>query len=371
MPTRRPLAIVLAVTVAAPAVAVPAPAPPEGPAASGGDTAPGPDAPPAATTEEGLRKLRSAQEDLDHRLDELAKAIDDVRWAQLLGDVAWVEKWRIAGPPPARPKDPDTPGARNPVKFYTYTFVPKARAAGEKLPVILMPHGGVHADLATMFSAHVVRELVDQGYVVVAPDYRGSTGYGKKFYELVDYGGREVDDAHAAKEWALENLEGVDPTRVGLVGWSHGGLIVLLEAFARPKEYRCVFAGVPVSDLVARMGYSDEEYRGLFSAPYHLGKTVREDIEEYKRRSPVWNVGKLEIPLLVHGNTNDEDVNYLEVEHLLQALQAAGKKFEYRVFDAAPGGHHMDRLDTRLARDARRDVYRFLARHLKPPRPPR
>lgn len=131
-----------------------------------------------------------------------------------------------------------------------------------------------------------------------------------------------------------------------------------------------MFAGVPVSDLVARMGYSDDEYRREFSAPYHLGKTVREDIEEYKRRSPVWQAEKLQIPLLIHTNTNDEDVNFLEVEHLIQALKAAGKKFEHRVFESAPGGHSMDRLDTRKAREARRDIYRFLARYLRPARPP-
>jgi acetyl esterase/lipase len=64
-------------------------------------------------------------------------------------------------------------------------------------------------------------------------------------------------------------------------------------------------------------------------------------------------------------------VNVLEVQHLIQALKAAGKKFEHRVFEAAPGGHSMDRMDTRLAREARRDIYRFLARYLAPPRPAR
>jgi dipeptidyl aminopeptidase/acylaminoacyl peptidase len=161
----------------------------------------------------------------------------------------------------------------------------------------------------------------------------------------------------------------VDRARVGLVGWSHGGLIVLMEAFDHPKDYACVFAGVPVSDLVARLGYSDDEYRDLYSAPYHVGKTVREDIEEYKRRSPVWHVEKLDTPLLIHTNTNDEDVNYLEVEHLIQALKAAGKKFEYKVYENMPGGHSMDRLDTEPARKARGEVYAFLARYLKPPRP--
>ena len=315
-----------------------------------------------------IHELRAAQQDLDHRLDELAKAIDDVAWFQRVGDVAVVDKWRITGAPDANPRNPTVPGATNPVRFYTYTFVPRDRKQGEKLPMLILPHGGVHADFTT-YHTHIIRELIAQGYVVVAPDYRGSTGYGKGFYELIDYGGREVDDIHASTTWALENFDFVDPRRVGLIGWSHGGLIVLMETFAHPKDYACVFAGMPVSDLVMRMGYLDQDYRDLYSAPYHIGKSVREDIAEYKRRSPVWHVEKLEAPLLIHTNTNDEDVNVIEVEHLIQALKAAGKKFEYKVYDDAPGGHSADRLDTTFARQARAEVYAFLARYLKPPHP--
>jgi dipeptidyl aminopeptidase/acylaminoacyl peptidase len=98
---------------------------------------------------------------------------------------------------------------------------------------------------------------------------------------------------------------------------------------------------------------------------------VRQDIAEYKRRSPVWNVEKLETPLLIHTNTNDEDVNVIEVEHLIQALKAAGKKFEYKIFQDAPGGHSADRMDTAFARAQRREIYAFLAGYLKPPRPQR
>jgi len=321
-----------------------------------------------ATVEEQLRDLRAANEGLTHRLDELAKAIDDVAWFERLGDVAVVDKWRITGPPPAKVKNPNLTGANNPVRFYTYTFVPKDRKPGEKLPLLMLPHGGVHADFTT-YHTHILRELLAQGYVVVAPEYRGSTGYGKGFYERIDYGGREVDDCHAAVQWALENFDFVDRNRVGLIGWSHGGLIVLMSAFQHPKDYKCVFAGVPVSDLVQRMGFSDDEYRGLFSAPYHIGQTAEQNLEEYKKRSPVWHASELEIPLRIHTNTNDEDVRYVEVQHLIEALKAAGKQFEYKVFQDAPGGHSMDRLDTMLARDARRDIYRFLAKYLSPPRP--
>jgi len=315
-----------------------------------------------------IEALRAGQQDLEHRFDELAKAIDDLAWFQRVGDVAVIDKWRITGPPDANPKNPTAPGATNPVKFYIYSFVPKDRKQGEKLPLLILPHGGVHADFTT-YHTHIIRELMAQGYVVVAPDYRGSTGYGKGFHQLIDYGGREVDDIHASTQWALENFDFVDPKRVGLIGWSHGGLIVLMETFAHPKDYACVFAGVPVSDLVQRMGYLGKDYEDDFSAPYHIGKTVNQDIAEYKRRSPVWSVDKLAVPLLIHTNTNDEDVNVIEVEHLIQALKAADKKFEYKVYENAPGGHSFDRMDTMMARAARREIYAFLARYLKPPRP--
>lgn len=329
----------------------------------------------AALAQEGttlagqIQQLLQNQEELEHRLDVLEKAIDDLAWYHRLGDVALVDKWRIVGPPDANPKNPTAPGAKNPVKFFTYTFIPKDRKKGEKLPVLVFSHGGVHGNLASSHTAHILRELLQQGYVVVAPDYRGSTGYGKSFYELIDYGGREIEDVQAAKDWALEMFDFIDRDRVGLIGWSHGGLISLMLAFNYPKDYRCVYAGVPVSNLVMRLGYHDQDYQSLFSAEYHVGKTVRQDIEEYKRRSPVWHAHKLAIPLLLHTNTNDEDVNFIEVEHLIQALKAAGKDFQYKIFQDAPGGHSFDRLDTPAASKIRRDIYAFLARYLKPPRP--
>ncbi|NIT95421.1 MAG: alpha/beta fold hydrolase, partial [Actinobacteria bacterium] len=80
----------------------------------------------------------------------------------------------------------------------------------------------------------IVRELVAQGYIVVAPEYRGSTGYGRGTYEAIDYGGREVQDVLAARDWVVENHPRVDGDRVGLIGWSHGGLITLHSLFDHP-----------------------------------------------------------------------------------------------------------------------------------------
>jgi dipeptidyl aminopeptidase/acylaminoacyl peptidase len=86
------------------------------------------------------------------------------------------------------------------------------------------------------------------------------------------------------------------------------------------------------------MGYKRAAYEDFFSAGYHIGKTVDEDIDEFRRRSPVYHADKLATPLLIHTNTNDEDVHVLEVENLINALKAKGKKFEYEIFNDIPGG---------------------------------
>ena len=315
-----------------------------------------------------LRLLRQQFESLSHRLDEIEKTIDDVLWFDRVGDVAWVDKVRIVGPPRWKEPNPTALGAGNPLKFYSYVFIPKGVDRNKKYPLLVLPHGGVHANFTT-YHTHIIRELAAQGYVVVAPEYRGSTGYGRGLYEQIDYGGREVEDALASRDFMIENYDYVDEDRVGIVGWSHGGLIALMNVFDYPEKYKVAFAGVPVSDLVARMGYQTQDYRDLYSAPYHIGKTAHEDVKEYRRRSPVWNAEKLQIPLLIHTNTNDEDVNVLEVETLINALKAAKKTFEYEIFQDAPGGHSFDRLDTRMAREIRLKIYKFLARHLNPPSP--
>jgi dipeptidyl aminopeptidase/acylaminoacyl peptidase len=322
-----------------------------------------------ATAQKDEKELLEKRfESLDHRLDQLEKAIDDILWYQKVGDVALIDKVFHVGPPPANIKNPTAMGAQNPVKFWSYIFIPRNIDRNRKHPLLVFPHGGSHANFTTYYT-HVVRELVAQGYIVVAPEYRGSTGYGQSFFEKVDYGGLEVDDCHASRDYMVENYEFIDAKRVGLIGWSHGGLITLMNIFEHPDDYQVAFAGVPVSDLVMRMGYQSPDYPKEFSAPFHIGQTVNENVKEYQRRSPVWHVKKLQTPLLIHTNTNDDDVYQIEVEHLIQALKAEGKKFEYEIFKEAPGGHSFDRIDTKLAKEIRLKIYKFLAAYLHPAHP--
>nr|MCU0407292.1 S9 family peptidase [Ignavibacteriaceae bacterium] len=113
-----------------------------------------------------LDSLLKYNQSLEHRLDVLQKNIDDVLWFERVGD---------------------------PVKFWSYVFIPKDIDYNKKYPLIVFPHGGVHADFTT-YHTHIIKELMYQQYIVVAADYRGSTGYGKSHFEKIDYGGREIDD---------------------------------------------------------------------------------------------------------------------------------------------------------------------------------
>jgi dipeptidyl aminopeptidase/acylaminoacyl peptidase len=291
-------------------------------------------------------RIASVEEKLEQTsftLDRLLKKVDDLLWFERVGDVADIDKVYLPTVP--NPHEEPTYGIaneRHPFKMWSYAFIPKGLDRGKKHPLLMLPHGGVHSDFGTYYT-HIIRELMAEGYVVVAPEYRGSTGYGKEYHDAIDYGGLETDDVVAARDWALEVLEFADPRRVGILGWSHGGLIALMAVFDHPEKFGVAYAGVPVSDLVARMGYQTQDYRELYSADYHVGKTANEDVEE----------------------TNDRDVHVLEVEHLIAQLKAADKEFQYKVYQDIPGGHSFNRMDTAAARESRREIYEFLARYLK------
>ena len=331
----------------------------------------------AQTTEElqkEIAALRQQVANLRFSFRTVSKSIDDVMMYNKLDDVAFIDKVELTGPPMGKEKQKIMKGAAqsfyatNPLRIKTYIFIPKTVDPEKKYPLLVLPHGGVHSNFNTSY-AHIVRELIAQEYIVVAPEYRGSTGYGKRFYEAIDYGGKEIQDVNACKDYMLENYDIIDKDRVGILGWSHGGLITLMNLFEYPNSYKVGYAGVPVSDLIARMGYKTQSYRDLYSVDYHIGKTAHEDVEEYRRRSPAWQAHKLQTPLLIHTNTNDSDVNVFEVEHLIKSLKAEGKKFEYEIYKDAPGGHRFDRMDTKKSKEVRLKIYRFLDKHLQAPKP--
>lgn len=290
---------------------------------------------------------------------------------QRLSEFADIDVVRLPGPPKAvqtrKPNCEFKDSLRsNQLIFHSYIFFPKGIKQSKKYPLIVFPHGGIHGTFATSY-VHILKELLYQGYIVIAPDYRGSTGYGKSFYEAIDYGGLENEDVLAARDYMVDNYSVVDPQRVGIMGWSHGGMITLMNILKYPEKYVVGYAGVPVSDVAYRLTYQIPSYKHYFTPKYHIGKTPNEAPEEYARRSPVTFAKELKRPLMITTCRNDDDVSVTEVQRMIDSLTFYNKDFEYEVYPKMPGAHIFERIDSKEATEVRFKTYKFLEQYLNPP----
>ena len=219
-----------------------------------------------------------------------------------------------------------------------YLFQPLTRRGPRGHAAMVWVHGGVHSNwAATMLP--FVREAVERGYVIICPEYRGSTGYGEAHYNAIDYGGKEIDDVASAVDY-LKTLPYVDPDRVGIMGWSHGGFIAAHLLFRDQHPFQGGAAIVPVSNLVFRLSYKGPGYQRSYATQAGIGGLPFENRDEYIRRSPVYRVDKLKVPILVHVATNDEDVNFVEDQQMVYALRALKPDLaETKIYvDPAPWG---------------------------------
>ena len=260
-----------------------------------------------------------------------------------------------------------------------YLFQPLKKRGAKGHPALVWVHGGVHGNWSiTMWP--FVREAVERGYVVICPEYRGSTGYGEKHYMEIDYGGYEIDDVMTAADY-LKTLPHVDGDRLGIMGWSHGGYITLFSVFRDTTPFKAASAMVPVTNLIHRLSFSGPGYQRSFATQKRIGGLPFEKRDEYIKRSPLFHVDKLNTPLLVHVATNDRDVYYYEDQQIVDALRSRKPQLaETKVYVDPPegpasGGHTFNRRVNRetLARDDSPEqieswnlVWTFFDRHLAP-----
>jgi dipeptidyl aminopeptidase/acylaminoacyl peptidase len=220
-----------------------------------------------------------------------------------------------------------------------YLWQPIRKRGARGHAAMIWVHGGVHGNVDVGF-VPFVRDAVERGYVIIAPEYRGSTGYGSDFHNAIDYGGYEVDDVMTAYDWLVANLPHVDPDRVGMMGWSHGGFITLHSVLRDQHPFKAAAAIVPVTNLVFRLSFKGPGYQRYFATQARLRALPFEQPDLYIERSPLYQVPKLQIPLLVHVATNDEDVDFVEDQQLVWALRAQKPDLaETRVYVDPPGGH--------------------------------
>ena len=260
-----------------------------------------------------------------------------------------------------------------------YLFQPLKKRGAKGHAALVWVHGGVHGNWGiTMWP--FVREAVERGYVVICPEYRGSTGYGEKHYTEIDYGGYEIDDVMTAVDY-LKTLPHVDQDRLGIMGWSHGGYITLFSVFRDKTPFKAASAMVPVTNLIHRLSFSGPGYQRSFATQKRIGGLPFEKRDEYIKRSPLYHVDKLNTPLLVHVATNDRDVWYYEDQQIVDALRSRKPDLtETKVYVDPPGwgsseGHAFNRRvnaqtlqreDTPEQIDSWNRVWAFFSEHLRP-----
>jgi len=200
-----------------------------------------------------------------------------------------------------------------------YLFSPLTKNPAKHAALVWV-HGGVHSNWGLSMWPFV-KEAVQKGYVVITPNYRGSTGYGNDFHRKIDYGGKEVDDVLSSVDF-LKTLNYVDMDRLGIMGWSHGGFITSLNLFRDPQPFRAGAAIVPVTNLIFRLSDHGPGYQRDYAAEEGIQGLPYENVAEYIRRSPVFHAENLKVPMLVHVATNDCDVFFREDQQMVYTLRA-------------------------------------------------
>jgi dipeptidyl aminopeptidase/acylaminoacyl peptidase len=248
-----------------------------------------------------------------------------------------------------------------------WLFVPKNLDKTKKHPAIMWIHGDgvnqnydgwhVQRNYAVYYSIH--QYFLQKGYVVFAPDYRGSIGYGRDWRTGVymDVGGKDAKDAWMGANY-LKTLPYVDSDRIGVWGLSYGGFFTLIAMTDQPKLFR---AGVDVAGVV--------DYAMYYSDPYHGGWTAsrigtpEENPQVYANASPISHIDRLERPLLVLHGTADVNVPFLESVWLMdEALKKQkGALVSFMIY---PGEFHYFTRE-HVLRDAWHRVDDFFDLHLR------
>jgi dipeptidyl aminopeptidase/acylaminoacyl peptidase len=254
-------------------------------------------------------------------------------------------------------------------KVPAYLFVPKGLDRTAKHPAVVWIHGDginqnydgwhVERNYAVYYSFH--QYLLQHGYVVLAPDYRGSIGYGRDWRQAVylDVGGKDAQDAASGADY-LKTLPFVDAERIGVWGLSYGGFFTLVALTERPTTFRCGIDVAGVPDF--GMWFVDPGGSWVTS---RMG-TPAEHPSVYDKAAPINRIGRLVRPLLILHGTADVNVPYVESVRLIDALLKAGKDFEFMVY---PGEYHYFQR-AHVLRDAWQRAEAFFDRHLKAPAAP-
>ena len=249
--------------------------------------------------------------------------------------------------------------SRDGLTIHGYLTLPKG-SDGKNLPVVVNPHGGPWARDSWEYRSEV-QFLANRGFAVFQMNFRGSTGYGREFWEISfkEWGKSMQDDITDGVNWLID--EGIaDPDRIAIYGVSYGGYATLAGLTFTPDLYACGVDYVGISSLFTFMVDMPpywELYRNMF---YEMVGHPEKDKDLLASSSPLLHIDKIKVPLFIAQGANDPRVKKSESDQIIEALKSVGIDVPYMVKDNE--GHGFYNQENEF--DFYREMEKFLKKHI-------
>jgi dipeptidyl aminopeptidase/acylaminoacyl peptidase len=226
-------------------------------------------------------------------------------------------------------------------------------------PAIVYVHGGPTSQTVNSFN-RFVQYMVNQGYLVIAPNYRGSTGYGKEFQHanLFDMGGGDLQDVLAAADW-MKQTGYVDPKKLILMGGSYGGYMTMMGVTKAPEVWA---AGVPIVPFVNWFTEIQNEDPVLQQSDLATMGDPAKNKTLFEDRSPINFIDQVKAPLLLLAGGHDPRCPHEESQQVVDAIKKKGGVVDYKVYENE--GHGFSKVENQI--DAYKRAADFLKAHVPP-----
>ena len=240
-----------------------------------------------------------------------------------------------------------------------FVYVPYNMVRNGQNAAVVYVHGGPTAQTVNSFN-RFIQHMVNQGYMVITPNYRGSTGYGKEFQQanLFDMGGGDLQDVLAAADF-VKQTGFLDPKKIVLVGGSYGGYLTMMGVTKAPDVWA---AGVPIVPFVNWFTEIQNEDPVLQQSDLATMGDPEKNKDRYHDRSPIFFADQIKAPLLLLAGGNDPRCPHEESQQVVDAVKKNGGTVELKVYSNE--GHGFSRVENQI--DAYKRVSDFLKAHVPP-----
>lgn len=240
-----------------------------------------------------------------------------------------------------------------------FVYVPYNAERNGKNAAVVYIHGGPEAQLQN-FLVRSIQYLVNQGFFVIAPNYRGSTGYGKEFQDAnrFDMGGGDLEDVISAADWMVKTGY-VDTKKIAVFGGSYGGYLSMMAVTKAPDRFAAGVPWIPFVNWFTVFENTSSELREFILA--NMGDPGK-DVARFKDRSPIYFVDQIKAPLLLLAGGNDPRCPKTEAEQVVQAIKKRGGVVEFKIYENE--GHGFTKIENQI--DAYTRVAEFLKKYAEP-----